>query len=278
MKRMDGKVVLVTGAGRGLGWGIARAFGLEGAKVCATDVDETELTATSATIKADGSELISRHLDVADSGEYDGVVRQLLGEWGKLDVVVHAAAIMPMFSFENTSYDQWHRELQISLDGLFNSVKSVWDTMKDQGGGHIIGVASGASYRGSANELAYVVGKHGQEGFVKALSAESKPFSIAINTISPGKSIKPTNMTLAQAEAAPEKLRPAWIDPTVLGQGFVWLASQPPSRFSGLSFSAGKIVDTIAEEGWNFKFGPEKVTSNPADMLSRLEWQSERSK
>ena len=59
MKRMDGKVVLVTGAGRGLGWGIARAFGLEGAKVCATDVNEKELAATSAIIKADGTDLIS---------------------------------------------------------------------------------------------------------------------------------------------------------------------------------------------------------------------------
>ncbi len=266
--------MLVTGAGRGLGWGIARAFGLEGAKVCATDVNETELTATSAAIRADGTDLISRHLDVAEAAEYNRVVGQVLSTWGRLDVLVHAAAIMPSVSFEDTTRDQWRRELQISLDGLFNGVKSVWDTMKQQGGGHIIGVASGASYRGSMNELAYVVGKHGQEGFVKALSAETTPLNIAVNTISPGKSIKPTSVTIAEAQAMPENVRSAWTDPTELGQAFVWLSSQPPSRFSGLSFNAGRIVDTIAQEGWEFEFKPDKVTSNPSDFKSRLAWQS----
>jgi NAD(P)-dependent dehydrogenase (short-subunit alcohol dehydrogenase family) len=277
MKRMDGKVVLVTGAGRGLGWGIARAFGLEGAKVCATDVNEKELATTSAIIKADGTDLISGLLDVGEAGEYNRVVGQVLGAWERLDVLVHAAAIMPLLSFEHTLRDQWQRELQISLDGLFNGVKSVWDTMKQQGGGHIIGVASGASYRGSANELAYVVGKHGQEGFMKVLSAESASFNIAANTISPGKHIKPTSVTLAQAKAMPENIRTAWTDPIDLGQAFVWLASQPPSRFSGLSFSAGRIVDTIAEEGWDFEFEPEKVSSNPAEFKSRIDWQSRAS-
>ena len=274
MKRMDGKVVLVTGAGRGLGWGIARAFGLEGAKVCATDVDEKELTATSAVIQADGTDLISRHLDVAEPGEYNRVVGQVLSTWDRLDVLVHAAAIMPQISFENTSRDRWQRELQISLDGLFNGVKSVWDTMKQQGGGHIMGVASGASYRGSANQLAYVVGKHGQEGFMKVLSAESAPFNIAANTMSPGKTIKPTSMTLAQAEIVPEDVRSTWNDPTELGQAFVWLASQPPNRFNGLSFSAGSIVDTIAEGGWDFEFAPDKVTGNPDEFRARLQWQT----
>ena len=135
-------------------------------------------------------------------------------------------------------------------------------------------VASGASFRGFAKEVAYCVGKHGQEGFAKALALEATPHNIAINTMSPGKRIKPTGVTLVEAERMPEEVTSSWADPAELGKAFVWLASQPPSRFTGLSFDAGRVVDTIATEGWDFDFIPEKVTSNPEEMKSRLQWQA----
>jgi NAD(P)-dependent dehydrogenase (short-subunit alcohol dehydrogenase family) len=187
--------------------------------------------------------------------------------------VVHAGVIMPLIPFEETSEEQWWKELRISLGGIINSTRVAWDIMKDQGGGHVIGIASGSSFRGYKNEVIYCAGKHGVEGFVKAVSLEAVPYGIALNAVGPGKRIKPTGLSLEQLEQTPNAVKSAWTDPADLGKAFVWLASQPSDRYSGLRFDAGPIIDTIAAEGWNFKFSPNKVTMYPDDISYRLEWQ-----
>ena len=267
----------MTGAGRGLGCGIAKTLAGAGVKVCATDVDEAEMEASFGGMETGGTGLLHLPLDVTDPEMFDDVVHRVVDEWGRLDVLVHAAVIMPLITFEETSHAAWWGEVIINLGGLFNGAKAVWDLMKAQGGGHIMSVASLSSFHGFANEVAYCVGKHGQEGFTKSLSIEAKPHNIAINAIGPGKRIKPSGVTVAEAAEAPEDVRSTWTDPTDLGKAFVWLASQPPDRFSGLCFNAAKIVDTIAAEGWEFEFAPEKVTSAPEDMKSRWEWYATQS-
>jgi NAD(P)-dependent dehydrogenase (short-subunit alcohol dehydrogenase family) len=118
--------------------------------------------------------------------------------------------------------------------------------------------------------------KHAQEGFAKALAleAEADGAPIAINTMGPGRPIKPTRMTWAELARVPEAEHAAWADPTELGRAFVWLACQPPARFSGLRFDAGPILDTIAREGPDFAFAPEKVTLFPDDLRAREAWRA----
>jgi NAD(P)-dependent dehydrogenase (short-subunit alcohol dehydrogenase family) len=269
---LTGKVALVTGAGRGFGAGIARALAREGARVCITDINEAELAETAAEIQADGGEALALTLDVRDLPAFEATVRQVVAQWARLDALIHNAIYMPLLRFERLSPDEWQRQIDVGLGGLYNGARAAWDTMKAQGGGHIIGIASGSSVRGYKDEVAYCAIKHGQEGFVKALSLEAAPDRIAINTIGPGKPIKPTRISRAELARIPAAEQAGWADPAELGKAFVWLASQPPERFSGLRFDAGPIVDTIAAEGYDFAFETEKVTLYPEDFEARLRW------
>ena len=271
---LHGKVALVTGAAQGFGWGIARALGRAGARVCATDVNEEELARSEQGFRDDGAEVLIRRLDASNAQEFNNIVDQAVERWGRLDVLVHAGVTMPLVKFEETSLESTWTQLGISLGGIINGTRAVWDVMKSQNGGHIIGIASGSSFRGYINEVVYCAGKHGQEGFVKALALEAAQHNIALNTVGPGKPIKPTGMSQSLLEQMPVEVKSKWTDPTELGKAFVWLASQPPSRFSGLRFDAGPIADAIAAEGWDFHFSPDKVTPYAADVRERLEWQA----
>jgi NAD(P)-dependent dehydrogenase (short-subunit alcohol dehydrogenase family) len=242
--------------------------------VCATDINHDELARCARDLAADGTEFQTLRSDVADLAECQSLVNRIVARWGRLDVVVHNAIYMPLITFEETTPEEWSRQINVGIGGLFNCTHAVWDQMKAQGGGHIIGIASGSSIRGYKKEIAYCTIKHGIEGFVKAISFEAKTHNIAINTIGPGARIKPTRATWAEYDQAPTDLRATWTDPAELGKAWVWLAAQSPSRFCGYRFDAAKLVQTIAREGADFEFAAEKVTLYPDDFRTRQEWYS----
>lgn len=272
MRLPNDHVALITGGARGLGWGIARAFGLAGARVGVTDIHEGDLLRCAQDLTADGTAHQTWMSDVADLAACTQVVRSILDRWGRLDVVVHNAIYMPLITFDVITPEEWSRQLAVGLGGLFNCVHAVWPQLKAQGGGHVIGIASGSSLRGYKEEVGYCTIKHGIEGFVKALSLEARPYNIAINTIGPGARIKPTRITWAEYDHTPADLRARWADPVELGKAWVWLAAQSPSRFSGYRFDAAPLVQTIAREGDDFAFAAEKVTLYPADFQGRQDW------
>jgi NAD(P)-dependent dehydrogenase (short-subunit alcohol dehydrogenase family) len=275
MHRLDGKVALVTGAARGLGWGIARALGRYGARVCLTDINEEELSRAEQDLRWDGTDLLVRTLDVADRAAFQTLVAEVAREWGRLDVVVHNAIYMPLVRFDDLTPENWQRQIDVSVGGLFNATHASWDLMKRQGGGHIMGIASGSSLRGYVDEVAYCTGKHAQEGFLKALALEAAPHGIALNSIGPGAPIKTTRITWAELDAMPAATKAKWADPVELGVAWAWLAAQQPERFSGLRFDAGPVINTIKAEGWDFEFAPEKVTLYVEEFVARQKWHEE---
>ena len=186
MERLQGKVALVTGAGRGLGWGIARALGQHGASVCVTDINADELERARADVEGDGSQVMAQVLDVADRAAFQATVAAVVAAWGRLDILVHNAIFMPLVRFDDMAPELWQRQIDVSLGGLYNATYAAWELMKAQGGGHIIGIASGSSVRGYKDEVAYCTAKHAQEGFMKALALEAAPFHIALNSVGPG--------------------------------------------------------------------------------------------
>lgn len=267
-----GKTVLITGAGRGFGWGIAVAVARAGATVIATDINEADVERTVEGVQASGNVAFGYRLDVADENAFNDVVAQVLERTGRVDGLIHSAIYMPLASLEATTKEAWQRQLEVGLGGLFYGVKAVWPAMVAGGGGHIIGIASGSSVRGYHDEVPYCTIKHAQEGFVKALALEARAHRIAINTVGPGKPIKTTRVTWEELEAMPEDEKTAWADPADLGQAFVWLLGQPSTRFSGLRFDAGPIVETLRVEGETFDVSPDKVTLYPDDFRVRQDW------
>ena len=169
------QAVLVTGAGRGLGWGVAQAFARAGAAIAVTDVNEADIERSVQDIKERGGDALGMTLDTADPTQFKSAVDAMLERWGRVDVLIHAAIYMPLRSFEATSPEDWWRQIDVGLGGLYHGTRAVWDAMKSQGGGHIMGVASGSSVRGYKDEVAYCTLKHAQEGFIKALALEAAP-------------------------------------------------------------------------------------------------------
>jgi 3-hydroxybutyrate dehydrogenase len=269
---LDGKAAIVTGAARGIGWGIGRALGRAGAKVCISDINDVELARAEADLKQDGSEVMALHLDVSDLSAFKAAVEAVVKRWGRLDGIVQNAVAMPLIRFEDTSEESWWQQLHISLGGLFNATRAAWEVYKAQGGGHIIGIASGSSVRGFKREVTYCTGKHGQEGFVKAVSLEAAKYNIALNTIGPGALVKPTDITWEEYAQLPQLVKNQWADPAELGKGFVWLLHQPPDRFSGYRFDAAPLALTVKREGYDFEFAPDKVTLYPDDFKFRENW------
>lgn len=268
--RLAGQVAWVTGAGRGFGAGIARGLAQAGARVCITDIDAGELAATAEEIRSDGGDVLLRLADVADAAAMQATADAIVAQWGRLDVVVNNAAVMPLVPFEQHTPEFWRKMIDVNLTGVYHGVWAAWPHMVRQGGGHCIAIASGASVRGFVDEVAYCAAKHGIEGFTKALALEAAPHNIALNTMGPGKLIKPTSITRRDEANLSDADRARWTDPLLLAPAFVWLATQPPARFTGLRFDAGPLADTIAAEGYDFAFAPEKATLYVEDMKERL--------
>lgn len=268
--RLTDRVAWVTGAGRGFGAGIARGLAQAGARVCITDIDAAELAATEAEIRREGGVVLTRVTDVTDATAMQATADAIVAQWGRLDVVVNNAAIMPLVPFTGHTPEFWRKMIDVNLTGVYHGIWAAWPHLQRQGGGHCIAIASGASVRGFVDEVAYCAAKHGIEGLTKALALEAAPHNIAVNTMGPGKLIKPTTITREAEAQLNEAERARWTDPLTLAPAFVWLAAQPPLRFTGLRFDAGPLADTIAAEGYAFAFAPDKVTLYAAEMEERL--------
>jgi NAD(P)-dependent dehydrogenase (short-subunit alcohol dehydrogenase family) len=271
---MTGKVALVTGAGRGLGWGIAVAMARAGAHVLLTDVLRDDLARAVEALEREGATVAGSYLDAGDEAAVTTAVADTLARWGRLDAFVHAGVYMPLARFTDMPSATFDRIMQVGFGGFVYGARAAHAAMQRQGGGHLMAVASGSSIRGYVDEVAYCAMKHAVEGFAKSLALEVQGDAVAVNTVGPGKPIKPTRMTWEEAERVPEAERARWADPIDLGHAFVWLACQDPRRLTGLRLDAGVIVDTMNREGPDFPITPERVTAYPDDFRAREAWRA----
>lgn len=187
MGRLDGRVAIVTGAGRGIGVFYAKALAEEGAKVCCSDILDTENTVNI--IKQAGGEAIGNKCDVTKPDEIQAMVAQTVEAYGKVDIMVTNAAIfadLPQRSFLEIPEDEWDKVMAVNTRGVFSCVKAVVPEMKKNGYGKIINIASGTVFKGTPMMLHYVSSKGAMVAFTRSLSRELGEHNICVNALAPG--------------------------------------------------------------------------------------------
>ena len=190
------QVVLITGAGRGIGRAIAEAFATQGAIVAANDLNPLNLDETVRCITEAGGRARGYVFDVAKRMPVEGLVSQVLDDWGRIDILVNNAAVEPHASL--LEMDEWdfHRTLDVNLAGPFFAMQLAGRAMRAQGGGVIVNIGSIAGRaHGLPNRAAYVASKMGLLGLTREAARELAAHNIRVNAVCPG--IIETAMTAA---------------------------------------------------------------------------------
>lgn len=188
MKPLNGRVMIITGAGSGIGASIARRLCHEGAHVLLTDIDETAGRAVAEALSTGGGDVAFSPQDVADEDAWIAVIAEVERRWGRLDALVNNAGISMFGLVTDLSADQWRRCLSVDLDSVFFGTKHALPLIRRSGGGAIVNISSMAGITGQANLSAYCAAKGGVRMFTKAVALECAAArdGVRVNSIHPG--------------------------------------------------------------------------------------------
>lgn len=182
--RLEGKVVLITGAASGIGAAVARRCVAEGASVVCADQMEGLIQLLAAEL---GSSAIAMGCDVADSRSMERAIAIVRDRFGRLDGVVHNAAAPSLDgTVVDLSEEQWRRELDVSLTGAFLTAKFALPLMIQSGGGSVVLIASQFAHVATGKAVAYCAAKAGLVHLAKAMAVDHADEGIRVNSLSPG--------------------------------------------------------------------------------------------
>jgi NAD(P)-dependent dehydrogenase (short-subunit alcohol dehydrogenase family) len=184
---LDGKVALVTGAGDGIGRGIARRYAREGARVVVSDLNDQTGRHTVELIQGEGGEAVYQHADVRRPEDHRELVEAAVASFGRLDVACNNAGISGEFGLTGDLSDrQWQDVIDINLTGVFYGVRAQIQAMLQAGGGAIVNISSILGQVGMEQAMPYTAAKHGVLGITKAAAWEYGDKNIRINAVGPG--------------------------------------------------------------------------------------------
>jgi 3-hydroxyacyl-CoA dehydrogenase/3a,7a,12a-trihydroxy-5b-cholest-24-enoyl-CoA hydratase len=287
--RFDGKVVIVTGAGNGLGRSHALAFGKRGAKVVVNDLGggftgggKSSAAADKVVeeIKAAGGTAVANYDSVEDG---DKIAKTAIDAFGGVDILVNNAGILRDTSFQKMTQEDWDLIYKVHVLGAFRCTHAVWNHMRDKGYGRIIFTASAAGIYGNFGQANYSMAKLGLHGMSQTLALEGKKKNVIVNAIAPIAGSRMTETVLPKELL--DALKPEYVTPLVL-----WLCHESNQDTGGLYEVGGGFMGKLRWEraqGKMFKLGrditPEQVktawsdiagfekTTHPTDVTSSMQ-------
>lgn len=183
MRRFEGRVAVVSGAAQGMGKAVALRLGEEGATVVTVDINADGAVATAKSI---GGAAIGVGCDIGEESAVAALFETVEKRFGKLDVQVNAAAIVPFVQWDELTFTEWRRVLRVNLDGLYLMCRAGSDLMRKGGYGRIVNFCSNSIFAGTPNMAHYVASKGGVLTFTRALATELGPYKITANSVTPG--------------------------------------------------------------------------------------------
>jgi len=205
MFSLKDKVALVTGASQGIGWDIAQALVVAGAKVAVAARTEEKLALLVGEIAAAGGEAIAIKMDVADAEQVKSGFKQVIEKFGRLDILVNNAAITRDGLAVRMKPDDWDAVIRTNLTGAHLCIQQALGTMMRARAGRIINVSSVVAQMGNAGQANYVAAKAGLIGLTKAIAMEIASRNITVNAVAPG--FIETPMTNVLSDKVKEELK-----------------------------------------------------------------------
>jgi len=179
--KLEGRVAIVTGAAQGIGKAIAEKLKEEGASIAAVDLNGEGALATAAAL--DGLAITA---DISIEDDAERIAAETLARYGKIDVLVNAAAIVPFIAWDDVDFAYWRKIISVNLDGAYLVSRAVEAPMRAAGYGRIVHIASNAFYAGTPNMGPYLAAKGGVVGLTRALATELGRYGITANAVAPG--------------------------------------------------------------------------------------------
>jgi NAD(P)-dependent dehydrogenase (short-subunit alcohol dehydrogenase family) len=230
MAEFEGKLVLVTGAGRGAGRAVAQAFSDQGAILAVNDITPINLDETVALLKKSGGKVKDYVFDIAKRLPARALVEEVLEDWGRLDILVNHANVKPRASLLEMDEWDWQRTLDVNLSGVFYLMQSAGRAMREQGGGTIvnIGWTSGQAH-GLDDRFAYLTSNSGLAGLSREAAREFAAYNIRVNMVCDG----PSNASAALEAGQSEGLPISSCGPQAVARLVLYLCSQAAAHISG---------------------------------------------
>jgi meso-butanediol dehydrogenase/(S,S)-butanediol dehydrogenase/diacetyl reductase len=241
-RRFEGRAVLVTGAGSGIGEATALAFGREGASVLAADLRLAGAESTAARIRAEGGVAAGSAGDVARAEECRRLVAQAMQAFGQLDILINNAGIGATGTVLTTDEDTWDRLMAVNLKGTFLMSKAALEVMVPRGSGVIVNAGSIAGIAGIPDRAAYVTTKFGIVGLTRAMARDHVKDGIRVNCVCPGTTQTPWIDERLREVADPEAAMAALVARQPMGRlgraeemaaAYLFLASDESSFTTG---------------------------------------------